>query len=451
MNTIKIKKGHNIRISGVPAKTVLETENPSTIGVRPNEFKYLKPKLVVREGDKVSIGSPLFFDKKNPDIKWASPAAGVIKSIIYGERRSILHVVIARDNNEETIQNESFEYAALGTLGRDKIIETLLKANLWPLLKQRPFNRVANQNDLPKSIFVSGFNSGPLSVDMDLALEENGQEFQAGLTLLKQLTEGKLFLNISSDSKSKALLTAENVELNKFSGPHPAGNVGIQIHHLDPLNPGEIIWTVTAQHVITIGNLFLTGKFDPKIIVSIGGPSVKNPTHVRARIGHCIDELLDGNVDNNPKRIIGGDALSGRTTGHEDHLGYYTTTITVLPISAERPFLGWLRLGSSSKIYSLLKTYLFQNSKKLFEFSTQRKGSTRRMVPVNAWEQMLPMEILPNPLYRSILAEDIDEMEKLGILECDEEDFALCSFACPSKINLGRVIRHGLDLMEKEG
>lgn len=451
MNTIRLKKGHNIRIAGVPVKTVEEIPAPPTIGVRPNEFKYLKPKLIVKEGDSVRIGSPLFFDKKDPEVRWASPAAGEIKSIVYGERRSILQIIISRSVDEEAVENESFDFDQLGSLGRDKIVASLLKGNVWPLIRQRPFNRVANHQDTPKSIFVSGFHSGPLTVDIDLALEGREKEFQAGLLVLKQLTTGKLFLNVSTESRAKALVDASGVEITRFSGPHPAGNIGIQIHHLDPVNPGEVVWTVNAQHVVTIGNLFLTGKFNPELVVSVGGPSVLKPGHFRARIGNSIDALLEGRVQKTKNRIIGGDVLSGRTAGHGDHIGFYTSTVSVIPISDDRPFLGWFGPGSSRKIYSLLRTYFFQNSKTEFEFNTLKNGSRRNMVPVNAWESMLPMDILPNPLYRSILAEDIDEMENLGILECDEEDFALCSFACPSKINLGKVIRQGLDLVEKEG
>lgn len=451
MNTIKIKKGHNIRIAGVPVRTIENASAPKTIGVRPIEFKFLKPKLMVKEGDPVQIGSPLFFDKKNPDIKWASPAAGKIKSIIYGERRSVLQIVIDREENEKAIQHEKFTAEQINSLGREKLIDQILKANLWPLIRQRPFSKVSDPGDTPKSIFVSGFNTGPLTVDLDLALEGREKEFQAGLNVLTQLTTGKVFLNVSTNTRSKALADADNVEITRFSGPHPAGNVGIQIHHLDPINPGEVVWTVNAQHVATLGDLFLAGKFNPEVVVTVGGPSITNPVHLRARIGNNIDTILNGRVTGNKNRVIGGDVLSGRAAGRQDHIGYYTTTVTVLPVSSERPFLGWLAPGSPGRIYSLLKAYFFQNSKQPFSFNTNINGSQRHMVPVNAWESVLPMDILPNPLYRSILAEDIEEMEKLGILECDEEDFALCSFACPSKINLGGAIRNGLDLLEKEG
>ena len=451
MNTIKIKKGHNIRIAGLPVAKIEVAPAPPTVGVRPIEFKYLKPKLVVKEGDTVQIGSPLFFDKKNPDVKCASPAAGEIKSIIYGERRSVLQVVITRSNDETAIENEAFKFDELAGLGREKVINQILKANLWPLIRQRPFNKIANQNDIPKSIFVSGFNTGPLNVDLDLALEGKETEFQAGLNILRQLTDGKVYLNISNTSSAKALTEAKGVEITRFSGPHPAGNVGIQIHHLDPINPGEKVWTVNAQHVVTLGKLFLTGKFDPEIVVSVGGPSVKNPVHYKARIGNSIDSLLIDNIDGDSNRVIGGDALSGRAAGHQDHIGYYTTTVTVLPVSKDRPFLGWLSIGSKKRIYSLMRGYNLQSSSGLFAFNTNQNGSKRHMVPVNAWESVLPMDILPNPLYRAILAEDIEEMEKLGILECDEEDFALCTFACPSKIDLGAAVRKGIDLVEKEG
>ncbi len=449
MTDIRIRKGHNIKISGAPKPEIITGERPAKVALVPVEFRYVKPKLLVKEGDVVQLGAPLFFDKRNPQVRWASPGGGTVSKIQFGPRRVIEKVVVALDREEETFTVPVYDQDSLSSLDRGRIIETLLKASLWPLIRQRPFNKIANPDDKPKAIFVSGLNTAPLTVDLDLALEGQERSFQAGLTVLNQLTDGAVHLTIPSKSRQPALTGAENVVLHRISGPHPAGNVGIQIHHIDPINPGDVVWTVTAQQVVILGKLFLTGRFDPTIIVSVGGPSVKNPIHVRTRMGVALETLLSDQLKEGDHRILSGDVLTGRKAGIDGYLGFYDTTVSAIPVNKQRPFLGWLRLGSKKTIYTLTRAYAAFGHER-FDFTTKKNGSARALVPINAWEEVLPMDILPNPLYRSILARDVEEMEKLGILECDEEDFALCTFACPSKINLGRAIRQGLDLMEKE-
>jgi Na+-transporting NADH:ubiquinone oxidoreductase subunit A len=238
--------------------------------------------------------------------------------------------------------------------------------------------------------------------------------------------------------------------LHQISGPHPAGNVGIQIHHIAPLKPDDVIWTVNIQHVIILGKLFLTGEIDLSIIVSIGGPGANNPIHVKTRIGAKIYTLVNNQLASDESRIISGDVLTGKEVQKDDYLGFYDTIISILPVDHSRPFLGWIQPGSSKRTYSLSRSFL-SFRRRLFNFTTKQNGSLRALVPINAWEDVLPMDIMPNPLYRSILADDVEEMTQLGILECDDEDFALCSFACPSKIDVGAVIRKGLDIMKAEG
>ncbi|NOZ03343.1 MAG: Na(+)-translocating NADH-quinone reductase subunit A [FCB group bacterium] len=449
MTDIRIRKGHNIKIAGEPKPEVIAGERPATVALVPVEFRYVKPKLLVKEGDTVQLGAPVFFDKRNPQVRWASPGGGTVTKIQFGPRRVIEKVIITLDREEEIFTVPVYDQDTLSTLDRGRIIETLLAANLWPLIRQRPFNKIANPDDKPKAIFISGLNTAPLTVDLELALEGQERSFQAGLTVLNQLTEGAVHLTISSQCRQPALTGAKNVVLHRISGPHPAGNVGIQIHHIDPINPGDIVWTVTAQQVVILGKLFLTGQYDPTIVVSVGGPSVKSPIHVRTRMGVALATLLSERLKTGDHRIVSGDVLTGHKVDLDGYLRFYDTTVSVIPINKKRPFLGWLRLGSNKTVYTLTRAYAaFKHEQ--FDFTTLKNGSARALVPIDAWEEVLPMDILPNPLYRSILARDVEEMEKLGILECDEEDFALCTFACPSKINLGRVIREGLDLMEKE-
>ncbi|MEE9190703.1 MAG: Na(+)-translocating NADH-quinone reductase subunit A [Candidatus Neomarinimicrobiota bacterium] len=453
MTHLKIRKGHNIRIQGEPEKTILSTAQPSSVALKPVEFSYVKPKLLVDIGDHVQIGTPLFFDKLNPEIKWGSPGAGAVKAIQYGERRVIEKIEIELDKAEESIPLQPNIGSGISNIDRQTIIDTLYKASFWSHFRQRPFNKVVNpKGSAPSRIFVSVMNTAPLSVDLNLVLQgETTGYFSSGLTILSKLTDGKVHVCYHEDFGLNLETVSEKIESHLVSGPHPAGNIGIQIHHIDPLKPGEIIWTISAQSVIMLGKMFQTGKIDPVIIVSVGGPSVMNPAHYRTRLGVNIGSLIDGLLDvNDQHRIVDGDVLTGRKSSVDDFLGFYNSTVSVLPIDRSKPFLGWIQPGSTAKTYSLTRSFFGSGSKRLFRFSTRQNGTLKALVPINAWEDVLPMDILPNPLYRSILAGDIEEMEKLGILECDEEDFALCSFACPSKIDLGSVIRKGLDLMEIE-
>ncbi len=450
MAHINIRKGHNIRISGSPENEYFSRPKSKTVSIQPNNFRYVKPKLLVKVGDKVDIGSPIFFDKVQPDIKWASPGSGEIKEIILGDRRSVENIIIELHEEEKSVLHTPVKYQEISSLGKAKVTDQIMEANLWPMIRQRPFNKIADPNDTPMAIFVSGFNSAPLTVNLDFALRYKQSVFQAGLNVLNQLSNGNVHLTFEVDTNCETLTAARNVNLHTVNGPHPSGNVGIQIHHINPWKPNEVIWVINAQHVLTIGDLFLKGIYDPSIVATVAGPGVKNPAHIQTRTGASIETFLLDNLNSDDNRIISGDVLTGQETNLNGFLGYYDTTISVVPNSNEREFLGLLKPGNEQSRYSVTNAFISQN-KSNFNFTTQQSGSLRPMVPINAWENMLPMDIYPNALYRSILAEDFEEMEGLGLLECDEEDFALCSFVCPSKIDVGSVIRHGLNLMKDDG
>jgi len=447
---INIRKGHNIRISGSPENEYFSRPKSKTVSIQPNNFRYVKPKLLVKVGDKVDIGSPIFFDKVQPDIKWASPGGGEIKEIILGDRRSVENIIIELHEEEKSVLHTPVKYQEISSLGKAKVTDQIMEANLWPMIRQRPFNKIADPNDTPMAIFVSGFNSAPLTVNLDFALRYKQSVFQAGLNVLNQLSNGNVHLTFEVDTNCETLTAARNVNLHTVNGPHPSGNVGIQIHHINPWKPNEVIWVINAQHVLTIGDLFLKGIYDPSIVATVAGPGVKNPAHIQTRTGASIETFLLDNLNSDDNRIISGDVLTGQETNLNGFLGYYDTTISVVPNSNEREFLGLLKPGNEQSRYSVTNAFISQNNSN-FNFTTQQSGSLRPMVPINAWENMLPMDIYPNALYRSILAEDFEEMEGLGLLECDEEDFALCSFVCPSKIDVGSVIRHGLNLMKDDG
>ena len=430
-------------MKGVPSNEISSNIMPDKVSISPNTFRGIKPKLIVSEGDRVNTGSPLFYDKLKPDIKWASPACGVISSIKFGARRVIEAIEVTVEDDDAN-NFEPFSDSRLSSANREEIIDRLLEANIFPLIRQRPFNKVADISVAPRDIFISGYNSAPLSVDLSELILNQKESFQIGLNVLAKLTEGTVFLT------SKNPMEFDNITNQTISGPHPSGNVGIQVHHIKPLKPGEVVWTVNAQHVLTIGKLFQLGYYDPKCIVSIGGSGSSNPQTLQTIAGASIKSILESQSLDKNVRIVSGDVLTGTSTNPNGYLGYYDSSLTLVNDQVSRPFLGMLALGSSATKYSLTNTFLGSGADS-FDFTTSQNGELRAMVPLNAWEDVLPMDIMPNPLYRAILAEDIEEMERLGIWECDDEDFALCSFACPSKIDVGRVIRDGLDLIENEG
>lgn len=430
-------------MSGVPLNNSFSEIPCSSVALMPNQFRGVKPKLMVSEGEKVKIGQALFFDKTKPDVKWASPANGVVKEVKFGARRVIEKIEISIDG-DEALKNDVLSKEQIKSSDRKTILSYVINSNLFSLIRQRPFNKVADPNFIPRDIFISGYNTGPLSVDLDQIITDNKDSFQLGLTALSKLTQGQVFLTL------KNKISFEDVQIQTISGPHPAGNVGIQIHHTKPLKPNDIIWTVNAQHVIILGKLFKTGIYDPKIMVSLGGSGVGKPDVVKTWTGANIQSFLNNQSMESSVRIISGDVLTGNTVNKNDFIGLYDSTVTIIDDNVKRPFFGMLSLGSSKTKYSLTNTFLTLTNP-LFNFTTSQNGEKRAMVPINAWENVLPMDILPNPLYRAILSQDIEEMEQLGIWECDDEDFALCSFACPSKIDVGKVIRDGLDLLELEG
>ena len=432
-----------MRMKGIPSSEISSNIMPDKVSISPNTFRGIKPKLIVSEGDKVNTGSPLFYDKLKPDIKWASPACGLVSSIKFGARRVIEAIEVTVEDGEAN-EVKPFSNSGLSSASREEVMDRLLEANIFPLIRQRPFNKVPDISLVPRDIFISGYNSAPLSVDLSDIISNQKESFQIGLNALAKLTDGTVFLT------SKNPMEFDNIINQTISGPHPSGNVGIQIHHIKPLKPGEVVWTVNAQHVITIGKLFQLGYYDPKCVVSIGGSGSSNPQTLQTITGASIKSILENQSLDKNVRIVSGDVLTGTSTNPDGYLGYYDSSLTLVNDQVSRPFLGMLAFGSSATKYSLTNTFLGSGADS-FDFTTSQNGELRAMVPLNAWEDVLPMDIMPNPLYRAILAEDIEEMERLGIWECDDEDFALCSFACPSKIDVGRVIRDGLDLIENEG
>ena len=446
MPHIKITKGHDLKISGIPDKNIAYPSQYSTVAILPNDFRGVKPKLLVKEGDKVNIGSPLFFNKINPEVKWASPGSGKVKDIVYGPRRVIEKIEIELDKDQNSIEYKTYTKEEISNLSGEQVLDNILNANLFTFFRQRPFNVIPNHKIPPRDIFISGLNTSPLSVDVEVVMASQLEDFQYGIDAISKLTKGNVFLTTKRNS---ILSSIENVKLNTISGPHPAGNVGIQIHHISHLKPGEVVWTINPQDVVSLGRLFKNGRYDPKRIISVGGPSVKTPSYSKVIAGVPTKALINDNLTSENVRVISGDVLTGRISSSHDYLSFYDYSLSVISNDIKREFIGMLNPGSSSSRYSLTPVFV-SLADKLFNFTSSQNGSHRAVVPINTWENVLPMDILPNELYRSILAKDIEEMENLGIIECDDEDFALCSFACPSKTDVSGVIRQGLNLLQAE-
>ena len=444
---IRLKKGLTINLVGEADKVYASVKPTEKYVVKPTDFHGLTPKLNVKAGDKVKAGSPLFCDKYNEKINYCSPVSGEITDIIRGEKRKILEVVIKADTE---ITYKSFATENADSLSREQIINTMLKAGVWPFIRQKPYDIVANPSDMPKAIFISTFNSAPLSIDNDFALYGMDESFQIGLDYIIKLTSGKTHLNIDGNTNpSKVFTNANDVEINKISGPHPAGNVGVQAHHIDPINKGDVVWYLEPQDVIVIARLFTEGKYDVSRIVALGGSQVSKPKYYRTIAGASISNLLSDNLNDGDNRIISGDIFTGYKITSDGTLGFYHTTITVIEEGKQQEFLGWMRPGVNK--FSASKTFLsWLTPSKKYALNANMHGEERAYVMTGEYEKVLPMDIYPTHLIKAIMIEDIELMENLGIYEVAPEDFALCEFVCTSKMEVQSIIRYGLDLVRKE-
>lgn len=445
---IKIKKGLNIKLAGEADKTFSNIALPETFALKLSDFIDVLPKLLVKQGDEVQAGTPLFYDKNNEAIRFCSPVSGEVIEIIRGEKRKILEVKILAD---KIINYVNFNKANPKDLSRENIIEALLNSGIWPFIRQRPFGVIANPEEKPKSIFISAFDSNPLAPDNDFIMGEDGENFQTGLDALQKLTDGKVHLNIHADRTQSTVFTgAKGVEINKFSGPHPAGNAGVQIHHIDPVNKGESVWCLNAQDVLIVGRLFNEGRFDPFRVIALTGSQVKSPKYYKTVVGGAVKNILaEGGLKEGTNRIISGNVLTGQEISEDGYLGFYDSQITVIPEGDEPEFMGWITPGLNK--FSMSRSFFsWLTPNKKYELNTNLHGEERPFVVTGQYEKVFPMDIYPVHLLKAVLIEDIELMENLGIYEVVEEDFALCEFVCTSKIESQDIIRRGLDLIRKE-
>lgn len=445
---IKLKKGLDILLQGEAKRELTRLPLVHAYALKPEDFPGVTPKLLVRVDDAVKVGTPLFFDKYRPQILFTSPVSGKVSAIVRGEKRKILEVVITPEAEQVY---ETFEVPTVEVADREQIKSLLLQAGLWPMIMQRPYGIIANPQDTPKSIFVSGFDSAPLAPDMNFVLENEAENLEAGFALLGKLTDGKVYLGLRNGT-SGVLNRVKNAEIRLFEGPHPAGNVGVQIHHIDPINKGDVVWTVDVQHVAMIGRFFRNGKVDMSKIIALTGSETVQPRYFSVIAGLPINSIVrqkELRSQTEKVRIISGNVLTGRRVEPEGYLGFYSNQVTVIPEGDTYEFLGWgmPRLNK----FSVSRSYFsWLCPKKHYRLDTNMNGGVRAYVVTGLYDKYLPMDIYPLYLLKAILAGDIDKMENLGIYEVIEEDFALCEFVDPSKTEMQAIIRQGIDLMIKE-
>jgi Na+-transporting NADH:ubiquinone oxidoreductase subunit A len=444
--SIKLKKGLDIRLMGEAVTVKTNLAMPKMVSVKPSDFHNLTPKMVVKEGEMVKAGTILFHDKYIESVKFASPISGTVKAIVRGEKRRILEVLVESDGQQSYVDAKS---GVLSGMSSEQVKETMLAAGLWPYLNQRPIDVVADPKNAPKSIFISAFSSAPLAPDYNFALQGKGEEFQAGLDALAKLTQGKVYLTLNAKVASNEVFkNAKGVEINTISGKHPAGNVGTQIHHIDPINKGEFVWTVNAQDVAIIGRYFVTGKYDTARIIALTGSEIKDPHYFETISGANIAELLKDQITSDNVRVLTGDKIS-----KDGYLGFYHNEVSVIPEGDQLKFVatkGWFGPGfdkfSNSRTFP---TWILPKSKK-FRLDTNTNGEERAFVVTGELERVFPFDILPMQLVKAAITDDIDSMENLGIYEVAPEDFALCEYVCTSKIDIQDKIRQGLDLIASE-
>ncbi len=449
MASFIIRQGRDIRIKGAAEKRVVDAVSPETAALVMEDLRGITPKVLLAPGAMVKAGTPVVMDKNHEEIKVVAPVSGRIVSVNRGEKRVLTTIVIQADGRQDAEQFPKFDRGELAGLSRGKITGQLLAGGLWPCLRQRPFSKIADPRVTPKSIFIHAMNTEPLAADIDLVLDGRQADLQAGLDIIRKLTDGKTHLCIDAKARSSALTRAKGVEIQRFSGAHPAGNVSTHIHCVDPVNKGEIVWYVEVQDVLRIATLFLQGVHSAERVIAVTGEGVKNRVYFRTIAGVPVSVLLQGS-DLQGQRCISGSILTGRNVGKDGFLGFYDSQVTVLPEGGKRELLGWMAPGLNK--YTFTNTYLssfFPRQENTLDTDTH--GSHRAIVWTSLYDDYVPLDLITFFLVRAIIVGDIEEMISLGILECDEEDFALCSFACPSKTDVGGYIRQGLDLVEAEG
>ena len=480
---ITIRKGLDLPIGGAAEQHLTDARSISTYAVKPTDFVGLTPRLLVEEGDTVAVGDALFCNKNNERIRFTSPVSGQVKAIVRGEKRRLLEVVVEADF--KSADSAGSDYKSSPTMTADNVKAAMLQCGLWTMMRQRPFGIVANPDDTPKAIFVSGFSSAPLAPDYDFIMQGKEEWLKKGLEALTQLTEGMVHICCKPDQKIAKSLDCfvvpprndgkQRVVIHYIKGPHPSGNIGTQIAHIAPINKGEVIWTMNLQDVAVLGELVSTGVYNHEKVIAVAGPNIKNPHYYRVKTGACLEEITKGQLFNNdyPKmnahnatkenRVISGDILSGTQIAADGFLGAYDDLVSILPEGDYYDFMDWLMPGFRK--FSFSRTFLsgfmpkstfkplgmklprFEN---LWKFDTNTHGDERPLVFTGNFERVFPFDIYPTQLIKACIVGDIELMENLGIYEIEPEDFALCEFIDTSKTDIQAIIREALEKLRKE-
>lgn len=447
---IRIRKGLNIPISGAPEQRIHVANDVGWVALVVRDYRGLRPHLCVEVGDHVRLGQALVTDRSNPRALFVSPGCGEIVSIHRGERRTLQSIVIRLDGNDEEIF-PSHDRSALDTLPRSEVQETMLASGLWTTLRSRPFGKVPMAEAVPHSIFVTAIDTNPLAADPRVVIAERPQELSDGIAVLSRLTDGHVYVCLAP-GPGVALPKIDAVKQAFFEGPHPAGLPGTHIHFLDPVSASKSVWHVSYQDAIAIGSLFRTGRIDPERIVALGGPVVRRPRLVRTRMGASTQDLLKGELEPVECRVISGSVLGGRrAAGLAQYLGPYDLQISVIGEDRSRHFLRWLAPGFDSFSAIRAFTSALRSKSHRFALTTSQHGSPRAMVPIGNFEKVMPLDILPAPLLKALIVQDVETAKALGCLELEEEDLALCSFVCSSKYEYGLALRETLGLIENDG
>jgi Na+-transporting NADH:ubiquinone oxidoreductase subunit A len=448
---IKLKKGFNINLAGRAEKKVAGEVMPETFALKPTDFFGIqRPKVLVKEGDTVKAGTPILFDKANPRVQFVAPVSGEVVEVVRGAKRKLLEIRILADKQVAYEEFPKLSANELANLPREEAVELLAKSGVWPHLVQRPYGIIASPDVTPKAIFISTFDTHPLAPDYDFLLRGLERYFQAGIDMLRRLTDGPVHLGLDADAEKSQLFTeVKGATLHRFSGQHPAGNVGVQIHHINPINKGEIVWTINPMGVVQIGRLIVDGRYDSSKLVAVVGSEVSEPQYIKTWSGAHVGKLLGNRVKSGNVRYISGNVLTGTNVGSEGYLGFHDNMVTVIPEGNYYDFLGWIKPTadrlSFHRSFGLLS---FLRPNKPFVVDTNLQGEERAFVQTSSFVQVVPMDILPEYLIKAIMAEDYDSMEALGIYEVIEEDLALCEFIDVSKHDFQAILREGLTLMQ---
>ena len=441
-DTIIIRKGLDLPIGGAAEKYVTDRRDITTYAVKPTDFVGLTPKMMVAEGDVVKVGDALFCDKNDERIRFTSPVSGVVKAVVRGEKRRILEVVVESDGKSEA--SEHYEVSE----NSEDLKKTMLRCGLWTMLRQRPFGIVANPDDNPKAIFVSAFSSAPLAPDYDFIMQGREEYLKKGLEALTKLTKGKVNVSFRRETRDTGHETWDigQLQTHFVKGPHPAGNIGTQINHIDPINKGDIVWTMNLQDVAVLGELVSTGVYNPEKVIAVAGPNVEKPQYYKLKAGACLKDIKV----KEHSRVVSGDVLSGTQIAPDGFVGAYDDLVSVIPEGDYYDFMGWLMPGV--KKYSFSRTFLSGFLPKLltWKFDTNTHGDVRPLVFTGNFERVFPFDIYPTQLIKACIIGDIELMENLGIYEVEPEDFALCEFVDVSKTDIQAIIRNALESLRKE-